>query len=119
VKESQPCAVMTSYNLLNGVHTSERNDLIGDILRDEFGFQGIVMTDWIIGAMNSGKNKYPAPNAARIAAAGGDLVMPGSSGDLKAMLKGLKDGLVTRRQLEVNATRVIRMARQLAGEAEE
>ncbi len=118
VKESQPCAVMTSYNLLNGVHTSERNDLIGDILRDEFGFQGIVMTDWIISAMNSGKNKYPAPNAARIAAAGGDLVMPGSSGDLKAMLKGLKDGLVTRRQLEVNATRVIRMARQLAGEAE-
>ena len=116
VKESQPHALMTSYNLLNGIHTSERGDLIGDILRDEFGFKGIVMTDWIVGALNAGKKKYPAPNPARIAAAGGDLIMPGCSGDLKAMLKGLKDGLVTRRQLMINATRVIRMARKLTGE---
>ena len=116
VKESQPRAVMTSYNLLNGVHTSERGDLIGDVLRDEFGFRGIVMTDWIVSILNGGKNKYPAPDAARIAAAGGDLVMPGGPGDLKAMKAGLENGLVSRRQLEVNATRVIRMARDLAGE---
>ena len=118
VKESQPHALMTSYNLLNGVHTSERADLIGDILRDEFGFKGIVMTDWIVGALNTGKKKYAVPNAARIAAAGGDLIMPGSSGDLKAMLAGLKEGLVTRRQLMINATRVIRMARKLTGEGD-
>ena len=109
---------MTSYNLLNGVHTSERADLIGDILRDEFGFKGIVMTDWIVGALNTGKKKYAVPNAARIAAAGGDLIMPGSSGDLKAMLAGLREGLVTRRQLMINATRVIRMARKLTGEGD-
>ena len=119
VKESQPHALMTSYNLLNGIHTSERGDLIGDILRDEFGFEGIVMTDWIVGALNFGKKKYPAPNAARIAAAGGDLVMPGCSGDLKTMLAGLKEGLVTRRQLMDNATRVLRMARKLTGEGKE
>ena len=113
VRESQPHALMTSYNLVNGVHTSERHDLIEDMLRAEFGFRGIVMTDWIIGALNAGKKKYPAPNAARIAAAGGDLVMPGSRGDLKAMLKGLKDGTVTRRQLMINAARVIRMAGML------
>ena len=117
VKESQPRALMTSYNLLNGVHTSERRDLIEDVLRAEFGYRGIVMTDWIIGALNFGRKKYPAPNAARIAAAGGDLVMPGSKGDLKAMLKGLSDGTVTRRQLMVNATRVVRMAKTLIGEA--
>ena len=116
VRESQPRAVMTSYNLLNGVHTSERGDLIGDVLRDEFGFRGIVMTDWIVSILNGGKNKYPAPDAARIAAAGGDLVMPGGPGDLKAMKAGLENGLVSRRQLEVNATRVIRTARDLAGE---
>ena len=113
VKESQPHALMTSYNLLNGIHTSERRDLIGDILRAEFGFQGIVMTDWIIGAMNMGRKKYPAPNAAKIAAAGGDLVMPGSKGDFKAMMKGLTERRLTRRQLEVNASRTYRMARQL------
>ncbi len=116
VKESQPHALMTSYNLLNGVHTSERRDLIEDILRAEFGFKGIVMTDWIIGALNFGKKKYPVPNAAKIAAAGGDLVMPGGKGDLKAMQKGLKNGALIRRRLQINATRVIRMAKKLTEE---
>ena len=117
VKESQPHALMTSYNLLNGAHTSEHRGLIEDILRAEFGFQGIVMTDWIIGVLNAGKKKYPAPNAARIAAAGGDLVMPGGPGDLKALLNGLKDGAVTRKQLLINASRVVRMAKKLTNAA--
>jgi len=113
VRESQPKAVMTSYNLLNGVHTSERRDLIEDILRAEFGYQGIVMTDWIIAIMTGKGNKYAAPNAAKIAAAGNDLTMPGSMNDLKAMMKGLEDGLVTRRRLQINATRVMRTAKRL------
>ena len=113
VKESQPHALMTSYNLLNGTHTSERRDLIEDILRCEFGFQGMVMSDWIIAMMNGKDSKYPAPNAAKIAAAGNDLTMPGGKGDFKAMLKGLRDGLVTRRRLAINATRVYRMAKRL------
>ena len=54
-------------------------------------------------------------HAAKTAAAGNDLTMPGGAGDLKAMLRGLRDGLVTRRQLEINAARIIRMAKQLAG----
>ena len=116
VRESQPHALMTSYNLLNGIHTSERADLIGDLLRAEFGFGGIVMTDWIVSALNSGKKKYPAPNAAGIAAAGGDLIMPGGPGDLKAMLAGLKEGMVSRQQLAVNGTRVLRLARKLTAE---
>ena len=115
VRESQPHALMTSYNLLNGVHTCERRDLIEDVLRAEFGYQGIVMTDWIIGAMYGRRNKYPAPDAAKTAAAGNDLTMPGGKGDLKAMLQGLKDGSVSRRQLEINAARIIRMAKKLAG----
>ena len=115
VRESQPHALMTSYNLLNGEHTSERRDLIEDVLRAEFGFRGIVMTDWIVAALNAGKKKYPAPNAARIAAAGGDLVMPGGPGDLKAMRKGLEEGVLTRKQLSINATRIIRMAKKLTG----
>lgn len=119
VRESQPHALMTSYNLLNGIHTSERRDLIEDILRAEFGFKGIVMTDWLVGALNSGKKKYPVPNAAGIAAAGGDLIMPGGPGDLKAMLAGLKEGRVTRRQLILNATRVYRMAKMLTGEGKQ
>lgn len=113
VKESQPHALMTSYNLLNGVHTSEHRGLIEDVLRAEFGYEGIVMTDWIIGALNFGRKKYPVPNAARIAAAGNDLTMPGGKGDFKVMMKGLADGTVSRRQLMVNATRIVRMAKKL------
>ena len=119
VKESQPHALMTSYNLLNGVHTSERRDLIEDILRAEFGFKGIVMTDWIVGALNAGKKKYPVPNAARIVAAGGDLVMPGGPGDLKAMMNGLNDGTVSRRQMMINGTRVYRLAKLLTERTED
>ena len=65
--------------------------------------------------MMSGKgNKHAWPNAAKIAAAGNDLTMPGGRGDFKAMMKGLlKEGLVTRRQLQINATRIARMAKKL------
>ncbi len=118
VRESQPLAVMTSYNLLNGVHTAEQRDLIERILRCEFGFQGIVMTDWIIGAMQGRSKKHKAPNAGRIAAAGGDLTMPGSAGDQKAILKALKKKKLSRRQLQINASRVLRMAGKLHAERE-
>ena len=113
VKKSQPCAVMTSYNLLNGVHTSERRDLTEDILRREFGFEGIVMTDWVIAVMNAKKGKYAAPDAGKVAAAGSDLFMPGSMKDYKEVLNGLKTGVLTRRQLEISASRMYRMIRRL------
>jgi beta-glucosidase len=114
VRESQPHALMTSYNLLNGVHTSERRDLTEDVLRCEFGYQGIVMTDWLAFGLSLAKGSvYHAPRADRIAAAGGDLVMPGSSRDVREILDGLKSGTLTRRQLEINASRVLRKAKEL------
>lgn len=66
--------------------------------------------------MTAKANKYAAPNAARIAAAGNDLTMPGGAGDFKAMKKGLKDGLVTRRQLMISVARVFRLAKKLTEE---
>ncbi|MBP5224359.1 MAG: beta-glucosidase-related glycosidase, partial [Lachnospiraceae bacterium] len=82
----------------------------------EFGFDGIVMTDWIVAQMFGRGNKYSRPTAPGIAAAGNDLTMPGSAGDYKALLQGLQNGLVTKKQLQINATRVVRKARELAGE---
>lgn len=109
VKKSQPHAIMTSYNLLNGVHTAEHRGLIEDILRDEYGFEGIVMTDWTI-AMMTGKTKYRGSLSAEVAKAGGDLFMPGSQADYNGLLAALKDGSLSRKQAEENATRVYRMA---------
>lgn len=114
VGEAQPLAVMTSYNLLNGEHTSERRDILEDILRAEFGFQGVIMTDWVIngGTMNK-KSVHPAPQAGKVAAAGGDLFMPGSQADYQSVQEALSAGRLTRRQLEINATRVCRLAKAL------
>lgn len=114
VRDSQPCAVMTSYNLINGVHTSESRELTQDVLRCEFGFRGIVMTDWVVGGTAKYRNKKrPMPNAGKVAAAGGDLFMPGCQGDYDRCLALLRSGKLPRVQLELNATRVLHMAKRL------
>ena len=113
VREAAPAAVMTSYNLINGVHSSESRALTENILRCEFGFEGLVMTDWLTGAILADREGYGPPAAGRIAAAGGDLVMPGSMADVKDILAALKNGTLKRRQLEINASRLLRAARKL------
>ena len=100
---------MTSYNLLNGVHTSEHRGLIEDILRREFGFKGIVMTDWVMEVMTSAKSAYRNALASEVAKAGGDLFMPGTKKDYDNIKEALSAGTITRDQLEINASRVIRM----------
>ena len=113
VRESQPHALMTSYNLLNGVHTSEHRGLIEDILRCEYGFKGIVMTDWIVDMAQDKQSLHRMPIAAEIAKTGGDLVMPGSKGDFDSIVKAAKSGELELKQLQINATRVVRKAEEL------
>ena len=113
VKDSQPHALMTSYNLLNGTHTSERRDLTEDVLRAEWGYQGIVMTDWVVNFTFEKDTKYEIAKAQKVAAAGGDLFMPGGMNDYKAVLAAMKSGELPRKQVEINATRVLRMAKKL------
>ncbi|MBQ3797512.1 MAG: glycoside hydrolase family 3 C-terminal domain-containing protein [Butyrivibrio sp.] len=115
VKKAQPKAVMTSYNLLNGQHTSEHRGLIEDILRREYGFEGIVMTDWVVDALSSSpENKYRGALAPEVVKAGGDLFMPGCQTDFDRVLAALKDGSIERKQIQQNATRVYRMAEELS-----
>ena len=113
VRESQPRALMTSYNLINGIHTACSQNLIENILRREFGFEGIVMTDWVLAFMDSKANRYPAVKPRRVADAGGDVFMPGCKGDYDDILKGLRTGGLLREQLLVNASRLYRLARDL------
>ena len=112
IEEAQPCAVMTSYNLLNGTHTSESRALTEGFLRTECGFLGIVMTDWVMKLKNHG-TRYKIAKADRAAAAGNDLFMPGNAGDCRDILRALRAGTLNRAQLEESGTRVLRMTRKL------
>lgn len=113
IRESQPRALMTSYNLLNGTHTSEHRGLIHDILRCEFGYRGIVMTDWVVAGVTNKKARYPVANAARVAAAGGELFMPGSKRDADDLRRALSNGTLSVDQLRANVSRTIRAIRSM------
>ena len=105
---------MTSYNLINGVHTSDLKDLTEDILRCEWGYEGLVMTDWVTGqGVLSKEAKYAPPHAGKAAAAGNDLFMPGAKRDYAEILEALQNGILSRKQLEISATRVYNMSRCL------
>jgi beta-glucosidase len=109
----QPAALMTSYNLLNGTHTSEHTGILNDILRGEFGYRGLVMTDWVNFAASRGKNKYPPADAGRVAMAGGELFMPGSRDDAKSIRAALERGALKQDRLRRNVSGVLRAIRQL------
>ena len=117
IRESDPMAVMTSYNLLNGEHTSESMEL-ADVLFREFGFDGLIMTDWVVGGdmLLVKGSKYGTPDAARVAASGCSLFMPGSKGDYVQIIKGLKNGTVSEQQLRKNAGRIMYVLQRLGKE---
>ena len=101
VKESDPITVMSSYNLINGQHTSESWELLTGILRREWGFRGMVVTDW--GVKNDPVKEVKAGN---------DLKMPlGYPDELKA---AVEKGELTRAELELCAKRILEMMLRLA-----
>lgn len=102
VREARPWTVMSSYNQLNHVYTANRRDLLTDILRCEWGFDGLVMTDW-----GSTNEKAGVPEDC--APAGNDLIMPGSDFDRRRVLEALADGRLTPAQVRRSACRVLRL----------
>ena len=98
VKRSQPWTIMSSYNLVNGTYTSESNDLITKILRNDWGFEGFVMTDW-----------FGGKDAVAQMQAGNDLLMPGTPAQVKAILDAVKSGALSEAVLDKNAENVLRV----------
>ena len=110
VKEANPLAVMTSYNKLNGVYTYHNYDLCTTILRKEWGYKNLVMTDWWTKKAKNPDFKGVDDNAYRVRA-GVDVLMPGGSrvrGKYDgSTLKSLKKGGLKRAELQRTAKRVI------------
>jgi beta-glucosidase len=98
VKKSNPWTLMTSYNLINGSYTSESKDLISTILRKEWGFKGLVMSDWFAGQ-----------NAAISLAAGNDLQMPGRPDQAQTISNAVKNGSLAMSDLDSSVERVLNL----------
>lgn len=96
VKEAQPWTVMTSYNKINGTMASERCDLITEILRHEWGFEGMVMTDW-----------YGGQNARQQMEAGNDLLMPGKKSQRDDLRKAVMNGHLSMEIIDRNVKHVL------------
>lgn len=101
VEEADAAAVMTSYNRVNGVYAPESYDACTKVLRNEWGFDGVVMTDW----MSTGRGKA---SSAKSISAGNDLIMAGMGFDKKDIRKALKKGTLDIDDLRRCCANVIR-----------
>ncbi len=102
VKNQNPKTIMSSYNKLNGSYTPNSHDLLTKILRDEWGFKGMVMTDW--GSCEGDKG-----SPSKAIAAGNDLIMPGTPENIKDIVSAIESETLSIEQLKVCARRVLNL----------
>lgn len=98
VKEAEPWTVMSSYNYVNGTYTSESKDLQTTLLRDEWGFKGMVMTDWF-----GGSDVVAQMNA------GNDMLQPGLQKQYDSLIVAAKSGVLDDAVLSRNVKRILEM----------
>ena len=98
IKESKPWTVMTSYNFINGVYTSESKDLVQTILRDEWGYEGTVMTDWF-GGKDGAVQMW----------AGNDMLQPGKAEQFDSIVAGVKSGKLAEADLDRSVQRILNL----------
>ena len=98
IKEAKPWTVMTSYNYVNGIYTSESKELVETILRDEWGYEGTVMTDW-----------FGGKDGARQMWAGNDMLQPGKAEQFDSIVAGVKSGKLAEADLDRNVRRIFNL----------
>ena len=98
IKESKPWTVMTSYNYINGTYASESKDLVTTILRDEWGYEGTVMTDW-----------FGGKDGAIQMWAGNDMLQPGKAEQFDSIVAGVKSGKLDEADLDRNVQRILNL----------
>ena len=98
IKESDPWTVMTSYNYINGTLAAENHDLATGVLRDDWGYKGVVMTDWAAGLYSD-----------KMVASGNDMIQPGSDDHYKRLVKSMNDGTLPMSAVDTAVTRLLRL----------
>ncbi|MCA0237491.1 MAG: glycoside hydrolase family 3 C-terminal domain-containing protein [Bacteroidetes bacterium] len=98
VKKSQPWTIMSSYNKINGTYATESRPLLTDILRTDWGFQGLVMSDW-----------FGGQDAVAQVRAGNDLLEPGTNRQWKALTKGQKSGELSMEIIDTSVKRILKL----------
>ena len=111
VKESAPAAVMSSYNLLNGVHAANSRDLCTVLAREEWGFEGVIMSDWNTTVPADGSIPW------KCAAAGNDIIMPGNIRDDENIRQAYMRGELTEETIRECAGRIIALVDKICEEA--
>lgn len=120
VKEAAPLSIMTSYNLINGIHTANSYDLLQSAARDEWGFAGVVMTDWFTSQnmpeiMGKYGAKYPISASTGCIYAGNDIQMPGCQKNVDDIVEAVRTGnaldgyTITKADLQFCAANIIRV----------
>jgi beta-glucosidase len=108
VKLAQPWTIMTSYNLIDGTYTSERKDLLTNILRNEWGFKGLVMTDWF-GGYGGFESLSGASDVVKQISAGNDLLMPGVKPQINMIISAVKDGSLSINDVDISVKRLLEL----------
>jgi beta-glucosidase len=106
VRKAAPAAIMTSYNLVNGIHSANHKMLCTTVAREEWGFAGVIMTDWNTTAPEDGSIPW------KCAAAGNDVIMPGCPEDDRNIRESFARGDLSEEQIRCSAGRVLAMVRK-------
>ena len=98
VEQAQPWTIMSSYNKVNGEYASESPFLLTEVLRDDWGFEGVVMTDW-----------FGGQDAVAQVSAGNDLLEPGTKKQWKALLQGYEEGSLSEETIDIATGRILKL----------
>ena len=101
VKKSRPAAIMSSYNCINGVHAANSYDICTEVARKEWGFEGVILSDWNTTVPEDGSVPW------KCIAAGNDIIMPGNLKDDEDIRRAYAEGKLSKEAIQSCAERVI------------
>ncbi len=107
IKDAEPWTIMSAYNKINGTYASANEDLLTTVLRDEWDYKGIVMTDWFGGYPDFESIQDSVSDVVAQIEAGNDLLMPGAEKQKAALVKALKEGKVNKEAINTSLKRIL------------